>query len=83
MFWELVDEFKDVATTRHIASMSALNALAKEFNQKGNKITELLGNPLQKDWFKSLFSDLVGKISERKGVFVAAAKAEKGKYNNV
>lgn len=58
LFWDMVDELKEVALNRHIASVSGMDALVKEFNNKGNRISELLDEPLQKNWFATLFSDL-------------------------
>lgn len=61
LFKEMKDEMLDIADKRCIKTFKSLILLEKEFNTKGNKVSELLGYPLKKDWYKMLFDELKNK----------------------
>ena len=59
LFNELLTEFKVMIKTRHISTDLGFLSLAREENQKANKISTLLDNILKKDWFKILLEDVM------------------------
>lgn len=65
LFGEMIDELKSIAEMRHIASYQALDSLKKEFNQKGNAISKLLGEPLRRDWFLTLCNQIDEKDNDQ------------------
>jgi hypothetical protein len=59
LFNELLIELKGMLKTRHISTDSGFLSLAREVNQKANKIADLLDNSVKKDWFKILLEDVM------------------------
>jgi hypothetical protein len=59
LFNELLIELKGMLKTRHVSTDSGFLSLAREMNQKANKISDLLDNPVKKDWFKILLEDVM------------------------
>ena len=66
LFNEVFAEFADIAQKRHIGTRGALLSLKKEFNEKCNKISDLLGGAIKKDWFYILYDALERKAKEDK-----------------
>ena len=63
MFKEMIDEMIVLIEKRHIRTDSAFESLKKEFNQKGNAISQNLGGVLKRGWFLMLY-DLVERKKE-------------------
>ena len=59
LFNELLIELKEMLKTRHISTDAGFISLAREMNQKANKIADLLDNSVKKDWFKILLEDVM------------------------
>ena len=58
LFMDFLNEMKALAEKRRIGSDAALNALKKEFNIKGNRVSVLLNGVLAKNWFNDLWNKL-------------------------
>ena len=58
MSQEMFSEMQDLIEKRHINTDTAFDSLLKEFNQKGNKINNELGNPFMRNWFTCLWGEL-------------------------
>jgi len=58
LFREMLNEMCVVIKARHISTLSGLANVKKEFNQKGNAISRLLGDVIKKDWFLILTNEI-------------------------
>ena len=64
LFHEMFDEFMDLSAKRHIKTRAGQDALLREMNDKGNKISNLLGDAMKKDWFLILVKSIERKVKE-------------------
>ena len=64
MFKEMLDEMIVLIEKRHIRTDSAFESLKKEFNQKGNAISQNLGGVLKRGWFLMLYDLVKSKKSD-------------------
>ena len=62
---EMFDEMQDLVSKRHIKTDSAFDSLLREFNQKGNKINNELGNPFMRNWFICLWDELSARVKTK------------------
>lgn len=62
LFCELIKEMRELIEIRKIKTKESIKSLVKEFNIKANKINDLLGHILKRDWFITIFDGEFGTL---------------------